>query len=78
MHEHHTHEPVGGAPLNEEEDKAVCPVTHMEVSKKGAEAKGLVRTYQGEAHYFCCNGCTAQFDETPDKYTKNHEEKAGQ
>ena len=68
MHEQtHTHEPVGGPPQNDK-DRAICPVTHMEVGKKGAEAKGLVRTYQGETYYFCCNGCIAQFDENPEKY----------
>lgn len=71
MHEHHhTHEPVGGRPINEE-DKAICLVTHMEVGKKGAQAKGLVRTHQEDTYYFCCSGCTAMFDENPDEYTKN-------
>jgi Cu+-exporting ATPase len=72
MHEqHHTHEPVGGPPVNDE-DKAICPVTHMDVSKIGTDAQGLIRTYQGETYYFCCNGCTTQFDENPEEYVHAH------
>lgn len=67
MHQHHNHEPAGGAPVDES-DKAICPVTHMAVSKQGATTKALVRNYKDQTYYFCCNGCTALFDKNPAQY----------
>lgn len=73
MHLHHNH--AGGAVIKED-DKAMCPVMHMPVSKQAAEASGLVRTHKGERYYLCCDACTASFEQNPEQYAHNHQEDA--
>ena len=38
------------------------------VDEKTAEAKGLVREYEGKKYYFCCTGCPEKFDKDPKRY----------
>lgn len=71
MHMHHDHA-AGGAPIDED-DKAICPVMHIPVSKADAAANGLVRSYQGKVYYLCCNTCVSQWDKDPEEYV--HAEK---
>lgn len=74
MHMHHDH--VGGGVEIKKDDKAVCPVMHIPVSKHEAEADGLVRTYSGEKYYLCCSTCIASFEENPEQYAHNRQESA--
>lgn len=62
--EHHHHEDATGEP----NDLAVCPVMGVTVNKHEAEAKGLVRSHNGQTYYLCCNTCAGLFDADPDKY----------
>jgi YHS domain-containing protein len=43
------------------------PVCGMEVDEKNAAATA---EYQGKTFYFCCNGCKAKFDKSPQQYLK--------
>lgn len=76
MHLHHDH--AAGGAIIDEEDKAICPVMHIPVSKAEAAENGLVRSFNGMMYYFCCNTCTSMWDKNPDEYVKNHEDEAGQ
>ncbi len=31
--------------------------------------------YKGKTYYVCCSGCKAEFDEHPEKYVKEYEQK---
>ena len=66
-HVHHHHDvPATGA----SEDLAICPVQHIPVNKKDAEASGRKRTVNGKDYYLCCNTCAEEFDSNPARYTK--------
>ncbi len=41
-----------------------CPVMGGAVNHK------IFVDYQGQRIYFCCNGCTADFNKDPEKYIK--------
>lgn len=71
MHMDHDH--AGGGIEIKEDDKAVCPVMHIPVSKHETEASGLVRTYNGEAYYLCCDVCVASFEQNPEQYANNRQ-----
>lgn len=62
-HDKH-HHPASGSPA----ELAICPVMHVAVNKVRAEARGLVRTYQGKKYYLCCNTCLEALDKDPKKY----------
>ena len=48
---------------------AECPVMRGNyVDKAEAEAKGLIRDYDGTRYYFCCAACGPLFDADPGKY----------
>src|SRR3989344_5731548 len=64
-HQHHNHSATG-----KPGELAICPVMHIPVNKEGAAAHGLIRTYQGQTYYFCCNTCTGMFDKDPEKYAQ--------
>lgn len=66
MHIGHDHG-MGGTAVSEN-DKAVCPVMNMDVSKKESAAQGLVRTHDGQGIYLCCDHCATDFDKEPEKY----------
>lgn len=68
MHIGHDHEMGGVSAAGN--DKAICPVMDMEVSKKQAEKDGLVRTHNGHKLYLCCNDCAELFDTDQEKYTE--------
>lgn len=67
MHQHHEHQALGGAPIDED-DYAVCPVMNIPVSKKEAKAKNLARTIKDKEYYLCCNTCRSMFDKNPEQY----------
>lgn len=67
MHQNHHHEPEVGTAVSKD-DQAVCPVMHIPVSKKEAEANGLARTYKGQTYYLCCHTCAEMFDSNPEQY----------
>ena len=48
--------------------KAICPVMNAVVDKKLARSKRMVRMFQGEATYLCCQTCVKLFDKDPAKY----------
>ena len=50
--------------------KAVDPVCGMNVAREGAK---YVSTYEGQAYYFCCNGCLTKFTADPSAYLKKVE-----
>ncbi|MHB1865056.1 MAG: heavy metal translocating P-type ATPase [Candidatus Saccharimonadales bacterium] len=64
----HNHSHSHTDAISKPEELAVCPVMHVTVNKEEAAAHGLVREYQGETYYLCCNHCTEAFDKDPDKY----------
>ena len=43
------------------------PVCGMEVDPKTAAGESA---YQGQAYYFCSNGCKKAFDKEPKRYVK--------
>ncbi|HKU12413.1 MAG TPA: YHS domain-containing protein [Sinomonas sp.] len=48
---------------------AECPVMRGNyVDKEDAEAKGLIRDYEGNRYYLCCAACEPLFDADPEKY----------
>ncbi|MDO3634587.1 YHS domain-containing protein [Mycolicibacterium sp. KC 300] len=50
-------------------DTAECPVMLGRfVVRAKAEAKGLVRNYNGRTYWLCCAGCVPKFDADPAKY----------
>ncbi len=69
MHLHHEHA-VGGAVIDEE-DKAICPVMDIPVSKAEAAENGLVRSYRGKVYYLCCKTCVSQWDKDPEQYANS-------
>ncbi len=66
MSHNHEHVSATGNP----EDLAICPVMHIPVNKADAEQKGHVREYNDKNYYFCCDTCTAKFDESPEEYVE--------
>ncbi|UOQ59305.1 YHS domain-containing protein [Leucobacter rhizosphaerae] len=65
MCEAHAHTPA----VDIEADTAECPVMRGNfVNKADAEAKGLVREYEGTKYYLCCAACGPLFDADPEKY----------
>lgn len=71
MHQHHDHGMTGG-PIAED-DKAICPVMHLPVSKHEAKEKGLVREFEGNTYYLCCPTCATSFDNNPAQYANDKE-----
>ncbi|CAM3219232.1 YHS domain-containing protein [Prescottella defluvii] len=54
------------------DDMTTCPVmVGTPVSKKAAEAAGLVRDFEGQRYYLCCPGCGPAFDSDPARYAAN-------
>lgn len=52
-----------------DEATAECPVMRGNyVDKEDAEAKGLIRDYEGTRYYLCCAACGPLFDADPEKY----------
>lgn len=71
MHQHnHDHEMAAAGGSTSPEDKVICPVMDMAVSKQQAEENGLVREVNGNKLYFCCSHCTTLFDKEPEKYAQ--------
>lgn len=64
-HSHHHNHPVTGTP----DELATCPVAHVPVNKKEAEAAGRKRTVDGKDYYLCCDDCARQFDANPTHFT---------
>lgn len=50
--------------------KTMCVVMNTQVDKKTARSKRLVRQFQGEKYYLCCQTCATLFDKEPAKYAK--------
>lgn len=48
------------------------PICKMEVDEETTEFKS---EYQGKTYYFCAPGCKKAFDENPEKYIGNTQEK---
>ena len=48
--------------------KAICPVMGSPVDKETARNKQMVRTFQGETVYLCCDTCVKLFDKEPARY----------
>lgn len=71
MHMHHDHA-AATAPINEE-DKAICPVMHIPLSKAEATKNGLTRNYQGKTFYLCCETCANQWNKDPEQYARTEE-----
>lgn len=64
-HGGHSHSAVAGPG----EDLAECPVMPGSMTVKAeAEAAGLVREYEGQTYYLCCDACGPMFDAEPKKY----------
>lgn len=76
MHMYHDHS-VGVAAIYEE-DKAVCPVMHIPVSKAKTAENGLIRSLDGKIYYFCCKTCIDLWDKTPEQYVKANTEGVNQ
>ena len=71
MHIDHDH---AVSPANiSDDDKAICPVMKVPVSKSEVTEDGLVREYSGKKYYLCCNTCVRQFDDDPEQYTEEQE-----
>lgn len=51
---------------------AIDPVCKMEVDEQTAEHKSA---YKGKIYYFCAQGCKKTFDEDPEKYATEKDEK---
>ena len=66
-HVHHGHNSEPAGP----EDSAVCPVMQVATSKQQAIKDNLVRTFNGDSYYLCCNGCATSFDDNPQQYVAN-------
>lgn len=72
MHMHHDH--VGGGTDIKEEERAICPVMHIPVSKHEAEENGLVSTFEGKQYHMCCKTCIGMFERDPERYAHAAEE----
>ena len=55
---------------NKTEEKMRDPVCGMTPNPEAARAKGNWLSYQGTDYIFCCGGCKAKFEATPEKYLK--------
>jgi len=73
MKHEHNHPAASGSP----DEIAICPVAHIPVNKSEAKAQGHVRNYKGVDYFLCCNTCTQQFDENPEKYVDQRAEPHG-
>lgn len=73
MHQHHEHAHAGGTIADN--DKAICPIMHLPVSKSEAEAEGLTRTVEGHTYYLCCRTCGTIFDKDPERYLETSKSK---
>jgi YHS domain-containing protein len=51
---------------------AIDPVCKMEVDEQSAR---FTCTYQGKSYYFCAPGCKKAFDEDPEGYVHENEQK---
>lgn len=52
-------------------DTAECPVMPGSfVNKTDAEDEGLVRDYQGQKFYLCCDACGPMWDANPARYAQ--------
>lgn len=75
MHQYHEHTRAAGTIADD--DKAVCPVMQLPVSKKEAEANGLTRTIDGHTYYLCCRTCGTIFASQPEQYLDTSKSKEG-
>lgn len=63
----HQHAPAAGQDADGE--LAECPVMVGSATVKAdAEEAGLVRDYQGQRYWLCCEACAPLFDADPERY----------
>ena len=65
----HGHGHDAAAQQSDPNDMAECPVMPGSmVVKSEAEEDGLVRDYNGQRYYLCCDSCGPLWDAEPAKY----------
>ena len=45
-------------------------VCGMDVDKEQAQSQGLTSEHDGQTYYFCAPSCKQQFDQDPERYTR--------
>lgn len=72
MCENHHHQPASDTASS---TTAKCPVMPgSPVDKAEAELEGLVRDYNGQRYYLCCESCGPMWDADPARYAHGHNE----